>query len=169
MIFVTVGTNETPFDRLVRAVGELEVDEELVVQSGSSRVVLPAHVTSFESLPFEQLLDHAARARVVVAHAGVGSVLSVMSAGKKPIVVPRLHQFGEAVDDHQLVFGRRLEADGFVVLVEDEHELQNALRQPTVGQAPQLRGNGLLARELGEFVATRVAMRRNTNTQSSRA
>ena len=47
--------------------------------------------------------------------------------GKRPVVVPRLHRFREAVDDHQQEFGRRFGADGHVVYVEDPADLPAAL------------------------------------------
>ena len=69
------------------------------------------------------------RARVVVTHAGVGSVLVALANEKRPVVVPRRRSFGEAVDDHQLQLGRRFAAAGLVTLVEDPEQLHNALTQ----------------------------------------
>ena len=51
-----------------------------------------------------------------------------LSQGKRPIVVPRLSRFGEAVDDHQLPFARRLAERGLVTLLEDESELASGDR-----------------------------------------
>ena len=67
------------------------------------------------------------RARVVVTHAGVGSVMVSLANGKRPVVVPRLKSFGEAVDDHQLQLGRRFAAAGLVTLVEAPDGLGAAL------------------------------------------
>jgi UDP-N-acetylglucosamine transferase subunit ALG13 len=67
------------------------------------------------------------QARAVVTHAGVGSVLVALANGKRPIVLPRLKKFGEAVDDHQLELGRRFAAAGLVTLVEDPDQLGEAL------------------------------------------
>jgi UDP-N-acetylglucosamine transferase subunit ALG13 len=155
MIFVTVGTNEAPFDRLLKAVAGLVLEEELVVQRGSSAVPIP-HARCFESLPFEELLDYARAARVVIAHAGVGSVLALVSAGKRPIVLPRLHRFREAVDDHQLEFGRRLAAAGPIQLVEHEWQLADALSHTTAAAPPPWRADGRLARELRDYLIVRL-------------
>jgi UDP-N-acetylglucosamine transferase subunit ALG13 len=119
MIFATLGTNETPFDRFVRALDALTVDEELIVQRGSSAVPLDhAHVVDF--LPFEAMLERIEQARVVISHAGVGSILVALSMGKRPIVMARRKAFGEAVDDHQLFFAQRLEAEGLVTVAEPD-------------------------------------------------
>jgi UDP-N-acetylglucosamine transferase subunit ALG13 len=78
-------------------------------------------------LSFEQMTEHLGRARVAVLHAGVGSVLAALAQGVRPLVVPRLKQFGEAVDDHQVGFGRRLHEEGLVELVEDLALLEAAV------------------------------------------
>jgi UDP-N-acetylglucosamine transferase subunit ALG13 len=126
MIFVTTGTNEQGFDRLVRAARELPGDEELVVQYGSSTE--PHGRGRWEAfMPWEDMTRHMTEARVVVAHAGVGSILLAHRCGKRPIVLPRLVALGEAVDDHQVELGRRLHARGEVTFVEDQAALHRAV------------------------------------------
>jgi UDP-N-acetylglucosamine transferase subunit ALG13 len=138
VILVTVGTNEARFDRIIRAVEPLAAEEELFVQHGPSPV-RPEGATCVDYLPFDELVERMRTARVVVTHAGVGSVISALSAGQLPIVLPRLRRHGEAVDDHQVPFGRRLHDAGLVELVEDEDRLRRAVldrrRAETVGVA----------------------------------
>jgi len=126
MIFVSVGTHEAPFDRLLRAVGELRADEELVVQHGPSAVRCD-RATEFDYRPFDEVVELVRRARVVVTHAGVGSVMLALSNGKRPVVMARLRRFDEHVDDHQLELARRLADAGLVDLVEDGAGLSEAL------------------------------------------
>jgi UDP-N-acetylglucosamine transferase subunit ALG13 len=158
MIFVTVGTNEAPFDRLVRAVGELRLDEEIVVQHGASSV-RPLRASCREAMPFAELVEHMKEARVVVTHAGVGSILVAGANGKRPVVVPRLRRFGEAVDDHQLALARRLEEIGLVVLVDDPSGLAKVLADPPAESAPVLRESSRLETELRAFLVEQVAAR----------
>ena len=73
------------------------------------------------------MVDAVRRARVVITHAGVGSVMVALANGKRPVVVPRRKSFGEAVDDHQLQLGRRFSAAGLVTLVEEPDHLGGAL------------------------------------------
>jgi UDP-N-acetylglucosamine transferase subunit ALG13 len=129
MIVVTVGTNEQPFDRLVRAAAELAGDEPLLVQHGSSRV---PHGRGWwvDFLPFEELEEQATRARVLVCHAGVGSIMLARRCGKRPIVMARRHHLGEAVDDHQVPLAMRLAQAGLVTVVEDADELAAAVLAP---------------------------------------
>lgn len=127
MILVTVGTNEARFDRLLSAVAELRVDEELLVQHGHSFPIEHPWAKSVDFLPFEAMAAAIARARVVITHAGVGSVMVSLANGKRPVVVPRRKLYAEAVDDHQLQLGRRFAQAGLVTLVEHPGDLAQAL------------------------------------------
>jgi UDP-N-acetylglucosamine transferase subunit ALG13 len=127
MIFVTVGTNEAPFDRLIRGIARLRLDEDFVIQHGHSSAIAVAGAEVVNFLPFERMVQTMQRARAVVTHAGVGSVMVALANGKRPIVVPRRKSFGEAVDDHQLQLGRRFAAAGLVTLVEELDDLAEAL------------------------------------------
>ena len=118
MILVTVGSSQFPFDRLLHAVEALPRGERLVVQHGPSDV-RPTDANCVPYMPFERFGDLVREARVVVTHAGVGSILVSLGHGKRPYVVPRRQAFGETVDDHQLESARRFAEAGLVTLVED--------------------------------------------------
>ena len=123
MILFTIGTSE-PFDRLIAVADDVALasGEHVVVQGGRSECEF--RVAAFEPfLPYSQLAAAVAEARVIVTHAGVGSILLALGAWKVPIVVPRLRRFGEAVDDHQLAFAERISAMGLAHLVETPAEL----------------------------------------------
>jgi UDP-N-acetylglucosamine transferase subunit ALG13 len=151
VILVTVGTNEARFDRLLEAVETLGVDEEVLVQHGPSPV-RPRGARCVDYLDFDEINDEMRRARVVVAHAGVGSVIVALMNDRRPIVVPRLARFGEAVDDHQVPFGRRLHEVGLVHLVEDPAELAAAVAADEVAGSVSLRPNPALVAELRGYV-----------------
>ena len=140
MILVTIGTNEQPFDRLVSAAAGLDGLESLVVQHGSSRVP-HGRGEWLDFVSFEELSERMRAARVVVCHAGVGSIMLARRCGKRPIVVPRRLHLGEAVDDHQLPIARRLDANGVVTLLEDVDRL---------GEAIELVGANAMAPPLGD-------------------
>jgi UDP-N-acetylglucosamine transferase subunit ALG13 len=116
VIFATIGTHAQPFGRFLDALAGLGGD--VVVQYGHNAP--PAGVREAVAfMPFDVLNAHMREADVVVTHAGVGSVLCAREAGHVPVVVPRLHRFGEHVDDHQLELVAALGADGHVVPVTD--------------------------------------------------
>ncbi|MGH3036593.1 MAG: glycosyltransferase [Gaiellaceae bacterium] len=158
MIFVTVGTNEARFDRLLAALDGLPAGTELFVQHGPSSL-RPAGATCSDYLSFDEVVDRMRTARAVVTHAGVGSVLTALLHGTRPIVVPRLQRFGEAVDDHQLHFGRRAAAAGLVTLVEDTDGLAAAIARHQESPPPPPRPDERLVQDLRGFLAQAVGRR----------
>lgn len=147
MILVAVGSSAIPFDRLLEAVDSLDPGEPVVVQRGPSKV-LPRYATVVDFMAFEEIVEHVERARVVVTHAGVGTILISLMKGKRPIVVPRLRKYGEAVDDHQLELARRLHDEDVVTLAEDLVELSAAVRAYGTARPDPSLNDGALVREL---------------------
>lgn len=126
MILVTTGTNAPAFDRLLREVDRLRLQESVIVQHGPS-TLRPVGATCVDYISFDRFVELVQEARVVVTHAGVGSILVTLMNGKRPVVVPRQADLGEHVDDHQLELSRRLAATGVVTLVENAADLKRAL------------------------------------------
>jgi beta-1,4-N-acetylglucosaminyltransferase len=155
MVFVTIGTSE-PFDRLVGALPPLG-DEELVVQIGDSEAK-PDGARCVSYVSYDELVELIRAARVVVTHAGVGTIMTALANGKRPVVMPRLVRFGEAVDDHQVPLARRLAEAGYVTLAEDAATLAAAVVGEPVDVGAQANGNGHLARELRDFMAERLGL-----------
>ncbi|MDX6476211.1 MAG: hypothetical protein QOH95_1722 [Gaiellaceae bacterium] len=154
MIFATTGTCE-PFDRLLQAFDAVELEEELVVQHGISPV-RPRGARCIDFLAYAELVELVRSARVVVTHGGVGSVLTALANGKRPIVVPRLAARGEAIDDHQLEFVRKIAAAGVIDLLEDPSDLGARLATTQVGTrgvAPDAR----LVSELRDYLTAAAA------------
>ena len=88
MILFTVGTH-LPFERLTRVAAHVaaETGEHVVVQGGGGPAERGAEHVGL--VPFERLVELVGEARVVVTHAGVGSILTCLRSGCVPIVVPR--------------------------------------------------------------------------------
>jgi UDP-N-acetylglucosamine transferase subunit ALG13 len=149
MIFVTVGSTHFPFDRLIEAVESIKPGEEIVVQRGASRIS-PANARVVDFMTFEELDDTVSRSRVVVSHAGVGSIMVALAHGRRPIVVPRLREHGEAVDDHQLQVATLLGEQGRVVAVTDVAALPAAV---TAGDQTQDSGGLVLGPLVAEVAA----------------
>jgi UDP-N-acetylglucosamine transferase subunit ALG13 len=155
VILVTVGTNEARFDRLLQAVDGLGDGEELVVQHGPSPV-RPRGARSVDYLSFDEITAEMGRARIVIAHAGVGSTIVALLNGRRPIVVPRLARFGEAVDDHQVPFGRRLDEVGLVRFVENPEDLAAAVALYEAVGAVSLQTNPDIVAELRDYIDERA-------------
>jgi UDP-N-acetylglucosamine transferase subunit ALG13 len=155
MIFVSVGTHEAPFDRMLQAVFELDLDEDLVVQYGPSTLRTTRASTQVDYLPFDAVVANIRRARAVVMHAGVGSVMISLANGKRPIVMARRREFDEHVDDHQVELARRMESNGLATAVAGASELERALED--AGHAPAgMRGVPWLGEDLGRYLAEQL-------------
>lgn len=133
MVFVTVGTHEQPFDRLVKAIDGLVADgtlrEEVFVQTGYCTYV-PEHCDWQRFVPAPEMRSRMKAADVVVTHGGPSSFIEAMAAGKVPVVVPRYERFGEHVNDHQEAFVRLVaDRQGGIVPVYDVAELAAAIRE----------------------------------------
>jgi UDP-N-acetylglucosamine transferase subunit ALG13 len=166
MIFVSVGTHEAPFDRMLQAVFELDLQEELVVQYGPSTLRTTRATIQVDYLPFEEVVANIRRARAVVMHAGVGSVMISLANGKRPIVMARRHEFDEHVDDHQVELARRMEASGLATSVEGANELARALGD-TVHAPGQMRDAPWLGEDLGRYLAEQLGAPRSAAVTSS--
>jgi UDP-N-acetylglucosamine transferase subunit ALG13 len=109
LIFLTVGSQE-PFDRLVRAIDEwaaLHPSHKVRAQIGAS-ALQPLHMSAHKVLSPSEFRDHVANADLVIAHAGMGSVLTAGELCKPLVVMPRRSEFGETRNDHQLSTARWL-------------------------------------------------------------
>lgn len=131
MIFVTVGTHEQPFDRLVEKIDKLKgagvIQEEVVIQTGFSTYE-PKHCKWSKLIPYADMVKNVAEARIVITHGGPASFIMPLQVGKVPIVVPRQSKFGEHVNDHQLEFAKAMaQRQGNIIVIEDIENLKETL------------------------------------------
>lgn len=131
MIFVTVGTHEQPFNRLVECVDNLKRDgvitEDVIIQTGFSTYE-PKFCQWSKLIPYKQMVQNVADARIVITHGGPASFIMPLQVGKTPIVVPRQSEFNEHVNDHQVDFSKAVaERMGTIIPVYDIGELAGIL------------------------------------------
>jgi UDP-N-acetylglucosamine--N-acetylmuramyl-(pentapeptide) pyrophosphoryl-undecaprenol N-acetylglucosamine transferase len=113
---VTLGTMEDyEFRALVeRSLAILPSDAEVLWQVGCTDVSdLP--IRSCRQLPAAELHAAIADADVVIAHAGCGSSIDALAAGKQPLLVPRRSAHGENVDDHHALIAKELNDRGLAI------------------------------------------------------
>lgn len=122
MIFVTVGTHEDSFDRLIKEIdrlkGEKIILEDVKIQIGYTKY-LPIYCSYDRVIGFERMNKLAKEASIIITHGGPGSMLLALQYNKIPIVVPRQKKFNEHVDDHQVYFSKRMKAENRVLTVFD--------------------------------------------------
>lgn len=124
---VTVGTERFPFSRaLEQVLPALPAGVESLIQTGNTPWTQQGYPTT-AWVPGDELLRAVREADLVVTHAGVGSVLTALRAGKHPVLIPRLAAYGEHVDDHQLELATLLEKRGLATVVSPGQDLEEVL------------------------------------------
>lgn len=124
MIFVTVGA-QMPFDRLVRAVDEWAHSRgrtDVVAQIGTTPFK-PQSIRCVEFLKPDEFRDLVSQCTVLVAHAGMGSILTALEHGKPLLVMPRRGDLMETRNDHQVATAQRFEALGRLAVAHDEAQV----------------------------------------------
>ena len=127
MIFVTVG-EQLPFDRLIRAVDEWAAvsRKEVFAQTGRSSWK-PNYIDHKEFLGPEEYKEKFLSAEVIVAHAGMGTIISALELGKPILVMPRQATLGEHRNDHQFATAKRFAMLNYISIVLEEGELREKL------------------------------------------
>jgi UDP-N-acetylglucosamine transferase subunit ALG13 len=128
MIFATVGT-QLPFDRLLTGLDRWALrhpDVPILAQIGASQRRFPAIKTApqLSQAAFRAQIE---AARLVVAHAGMGTILTAAELGKPVILMPRRAKFNEHRNDHQRDTANEMRRLSNVSVVDDGEALHVAL------------------------------------------
>ena len=145
MIFVTIGGFRA-FDRLVCQMDRIagEVEDRVIMQIGSTEYQ-PANCEWKVFMSRTEMEEACADARLIVAHAGAGSIMMALEHNKPLVLVPRLKAFGEHIDDHQLEIAREMERRG-VTVVYDIGNLEAAIRNAGPASPAPATGSTLIER-----------------------
>ena len=126
MIFVTVGTHEQQFNRLIKEVDRLKgeglIQDEVFIQTGFSDYE-PVHCQWKTLISYDEMNRYMDEADIVITHGGPATFMGVISKGKRPIVVPRQEKFGEHVNDHQLEFCNRVKKIYPIILIKETSDI----------------------------------------------
>lgn len=128
MIFVTVGS-QTPFDRLIRAVDQWAYTNSRsdVFAQIAATTYRPEHIRFTNFLTPTEFADAVQRCSVIVAHAGMGTIISALELGKQVVVMPRRASLHETRNDHQVATAQSFGAQGRIIVANDEYELPRKL------------------------------------------
>jgi UDP-N-acetylglucosamine transferase subunit ALG13 len=132
VIFLTVGT-QLPFDRLVRETDEwfgAHPDFEFFAQIGDSEFQ-PKHMPFERILTADDVRQRMEEANLIIAHAGMGTVISALRMGKPLLIMPRQCKFGEQRNDHQLATAEAFRRWPNIFVAMDETEIAARLDELT--------------------------------------
>ena len=130
MIFVTLGSQKFQFNRLLKELDKIvengKVQEEIFAQIGYSDYK-PQNYQYKDFIDREEFQKIMNRSDIVIAHGGTGAIITAVKQGKKVIAVPRLAEYGEHVDNHQMQLVEEFEESGIIKAVYDVRNLERGL------------------------------------------
>lgn len=131
MIFVTVGTHEQGMDRLFKELDRLiesgRITDEVFAQIGYTEYK-PKNFKYKELICYDEMDEMVKKASIIITHGGPGSIFHAIQNGKVPIVVPRNPEFNEHVDNHQILFTKRLKEGNRILAVYDILKLDEIIK-----------------------------------------
>lgn len=132
LIYVSLGTHERPFYRLVKEIEglikEKKIKEKVIIQLGFTdyKVKGAKCYKYLEMKKYEKTLKNTS---LIITHSGSGSILTALKLGKPVIAVPRRKAFGEHVNDHQLQIAEEMSKQKGVIAVLDIKNLEDAIKR----------------------------------------
>ena len=132
MILVMLGTQNNSFNRLLEEIDRLiingKIREKVIVQAGYTKYE-SQNMKIIDFVSSEELEKLEQQAYYVITHGGVGSIIGSIEKGKKVIAVPRLKQYGEHVNNHQLDIVESFDKLGYIIGITDVSQLSDALQR----------------------------------------
>ena len=130
MILVLLGTQNNSFHRLLEEVEknikDKTINEEVIVQAGYTKYQSDK-MKIIDLMSKEQLSKFQDEASLIITHGGVGSIVSSIEKGKKVIAVPRKHEYGEHVNNHQEEIVKDFNSKGYIIGIENVEDLKQAI------------------------------------------
>jgi len=135
MIFLTIGT-QLPFDRLTRALDEWCADNPRIEVFGQiaepgADGYRPKNFKWASTIPPHDFDLQVKRAQVVVAHAGMGSIITALNVGTPIIIMPRKGALKEHRNDHQVATAKKMQAKKGLDVAWTERDLPRLLQKHT--------------------------------------
>lgn len=126
MIFVTLGTQDKGFPRLLEAIDrEIEkgnIKDKVIVQAGLTEYK-SKNMEIFDLISAEEFDCYIAKSDLVITHGGAGSILTAVKNGKKVIAAARLSKYHEHTNDHQKQIVKKFAEDGYILELKDFNKL----------------------------------------------
>lgn len=156
MIFVTLGSQKFQFNRLLKELDKLvnegEITEEIFAQIGYSDY-RPQNYKYKEFLDREEFCKVMQKSDKVITHGGTGAIIGAVKSGKKVIAIPRLKQFNEHVDDHQVEITSQFKNIGIIESEEDMKYLGELVKKIDYKEFKSYETNTLtIINEIEQFI-----------------
>ena len=137
MIFVTLGTQDKSFERLLRDIQKQidlgNIKEKVVVQAGFTKFD-SKDMEIFDLIPMDDFDKLMNECDLLITHGGVGSIISGLKKNKKVIAVARLAKYKEHMNDHQKQIVDNFSDAGYILKYDDGDDLGKILKKE-IGRA----------------------------------
>ena len=132
MIFVVLGTQDKIFERLLKAIDEQiemkNIKEKVIVQAGSTKYK-SKNMKILDLIPIKDFNSYIKKSKYIISHGGVGTILDAIKIKKKVIVVPRLKEYGEHQNNHQIEITDEFAKGGYIIPCKDQNNLCSAIEK----------------------------------------
>ncbi len=132
MIFVTLGTQDKSFKRLLENIEKEiikgNIKDKVIVQSGSTNYH-SKNMEMFDLLPKDKFDEYIKNCKILITHGGVGSILTGIKNNKIVIACPRLAKYHEHLNDHQLQIVDKFSKDGYILAYNDGDNLEKIIEK----------------------------------------
>ncbi|MBQ3511134.1 MAG: GtrA family protein [Bacilli bacterium] len=144
MIFVTLGTQDKDFSRLLKAIDkEIEkgtIKEKVIVQAGHTKYE-SKNMEIFDLIPTDEFNEIIEKCDLIITHGGVGNILSAIKKNKPVIAAARLKKFKEHTNDHQKQIIGEFTKQGYILELRDFGKVGKMIEKAKTFKAKKFKSN----------------------------
>lgn len=144
MIFVTLGTQDKSFSRLLDAIEKQiengNIKEKVIVQAGYTNYV-SNNMEILKLIPMDEFDKYIKECDLLITHAGVGSIMTGLNNNKKVIAAARLKEYNEHTNDHQIQIATEFKNQGYILYLDDFDKLDEVLKNVKTFKPKKIKSN----------------------------
>lgn len=129
MILVTLGTQTQKFERLLKAIENSRLDDEIIVQAGGSADFQSKKMKIMKFINYEEMNELIEKADFIITHGGTGSIIMPLQKNKKVIACARLEKYREHINDHQKELVSIFAEEGYILELREADKLDEVLKK----------------------------------------
>lgn len=129
MILVTLGTQTQKFERLLNAIENSNLEDEIIVQAGGSADFQSKKMKIMKFINYEEMNELIENADFIITHGGTGSIIMPLQKSKKVIACARLEKYGEHINDHQKELVSIFAEEGYILELCEDEKLDDVLKK----------------------------------------
>lgn len=153
MIFVTLGTQDKDFKRLLNYLEKANIQDEIIVQAGHTKFKSDT-LKIYDYLDSEVFLDYLKNADLIITHGGVGNIMQALSYNKKVIACARLSKYHEHHNDHQVDIVDSFSLKNYILKLDETIDINELLKKvPSFIPATYQSNNHNFIKIIEDFIA----------------